>query len=243
MKLLHDFRVALSFLTRIPIHHKHEPNIGKAAVWFPVVGIVVGSVVGSVAWICTQFTSPMAASAIAICIGMLITGAFHEDGLADVADAFVGGWSSEDRLRILKDPLHGTYGVAALVGSVAIRIIAFGSINPKNMFVSAIVVHCLARCTALILMLTTSPARKQGLGADYVQSLPRKAAVCSIAIALLFCALLIQVEFVLCFVALALMTAVIRWWSQKKIQGVTGDVLGAMEQVAEITSYVVLSSQ
>ena len=102
--------VAVSFLTRIPVRHKHELSVGSAAPWFPIVGALVGAVVGGVAWGVATLTSPLIGGTVGVLCGVLITGAFHEDGLADVADAFVGGWSTEDRLRIIKDPLHGSYG-------------------------------------------------------------------------------------------------------------------------------------
>ena len=80
MKLFHGFFVALSFLTRIPVRHKHEPSIGLAAPWFPIVGVVVGAIVGGVAWGVSNLTTPLVGSAVAVLVGVLITGAFHEDG-------------------------------------------------------------------------------------------------------------------------------------------------------------------
>jgi adenosylcobinamide-GDP ribazoletransferase len=239
----HGFVVALSFLTRIPVRHNHEPNIGSSAPWFPVVGVAVGAIVGAIAWGVSNLTSPLVGAAVGVLAGVLITGAFHEDGLADIADAFVGGWSIEDRLRILKDPLHGSYGVAALSGSIVLRIAALGSMKPEHMFVAAIAAHCLARTGALVLMLTTALAHHDGLGADYVRTLPIARAFLGIIFALVIGFIALDVWVIAAVVATIVGASVIRWWAQRKIGGITGDVLGAAEQISEALIYVALSAR
>jgi len=243
MKLFRGFFVALSFLTRIPIHHKHEPQVGSAAPWFPIVGVVVGAIVGGVAWGVSNLTSPLVGSAVAVLVGVLITGAFHEDGLADVADAFVGGWSTEDRLRILKDPLHGSYGVAAMCGTIVLRVCALSAIAPQQMFTAAIAAHCFARAGALALMLTTALARHEGLGSDYVSSLRTSRAVTSLGVSLLIVTAITGIWSIAVVGATIVGAATIRWWSKKKIGGITGDVLGAAEQLSEALILVVLSAR
>ena len=235
--------MALSFLTRIPVRHNHEPNIGSSAPWFPVVGVVVGAIVGAIAWGVSNLTSPLVGAAVGVLAGVLITGAFHEDGLADIADAFVGGWSIEDRLRILKDPLHGSYGVAALCGSIVLRIAALGSMKPQHMFIAAIAAHCLARTGALVLMLTTALARHDGLGADYVRTLPIARAFFGIIFALVIGFIALDVWLIAAVFATIVGASVIRWWAQRKIGGITGDVLGAAEQISEALIYVALSAR
>ena len=242
MKLFRGFFVALSFLTRIPVRHKHVPSIGHAAPWFPIVGVVVGAIVGGVAWGVSNLTTPLVGAAVAVLVGVLITGAFHEDGLADIADAFVGGWSTEDRLRILKDPLHGSYGVAAMCGSIVLRVCALSAISPRDMFTAAIAAHCFARAGALALMLTTSLARREGLGSDYVKSLRRSPAIISLLVSLFLVIFLIGVLSIAVVVATIAGAMTIRWWSIKKIGGITGDVLGAAEQISEALILIALSA-
>jgi adenosylcobinamide-GDP ribazoletransferase len=243
MKLFRGFFVALSFLTRIPIRHKHEPQVGAAAPWFPIVGVVVGAIVGAVAWGVSNLTTPLVGAAVAVLVGVLITGAFHEDGLADIADAFVGGWTTEQRLKILKDPLHGSYGVAAMCGSIVLRICALSAISPRDMFTAAIAAHCFARAGALALMLTTSLARHEGLGSDYVRSLRRSPAIVSLLVSLSLVIFLVGVWSIAVVGATIVGAATIRWWSNKKIGGITGDVLGAAEQLSEALILVALSAR
>ncbi len=243
MKLFRGFFVALSFLTRIPVRHKHEPSIGLAAPWFPIVGVVVGAIVGGVAWGVSNLTTPLVGAAVGVLVGVVVTGAFHEDGLADIADAFVGGWSTEDRLRILKDPLHGSYGVAAMCGSILLRVCALSAITPQQMFTAAIAAHCLARAGALALMLTTSLARHEGLGSDYVKSLRRLPTIISLVVSLFLVVFILGLWSVAVVGATIVGAATIRWWSIKKIGGITGDVLGAAEQVSETLILIALSAQ
>ena len=243
MKLFRGFFVALSFLTRIPVRHKHEPSIGLAAPWFPIVGIVVGAIVGGVAWGVSNLTTPLVGAAVGVLVGVVVTGAFHEDGLADIADAFVGGWSTEDRLRILKDPLHGSYGVAAMCGSILLRVCALSAITPQQMFTAAIAAHCLARAGALALMLTTALARHEGLGSDYVKNLRVSKAIVSLCLSVLVVIAITGVWSIAVVVATIAGAMTIRWWSKKKIGGITGDVLGAAEQLSEALILVALSAR
>ena len=114
---------AIQFLTRVPIRLSEPPELARCVPWFPLVGGVIGLAVGGVAAGLAELVPMAVAAAVAIIAGVMITGAFHEDGLADTADAFGGGWTREQRLRILGDPLHGSYGVAALCGTIVVRIL------------------------------------------------------------------------------------------------------------------------
>ena len=103
------------------------PALLAALVWVELAGDDgvpnLDAKTGGVAAALMHIVPPFVAAALAVMLGALLTGAFHEDGLADVADAFAGGWTREDRLRILDDPLHGSYGVAALCGSIVLYVV------------------------------------------------------------------------------------------------------------------------
>ena len=233
---------ALQFLTRVPIRLREEPSLAHTVAWFPVAGAVIGVAVGGVAAGMWQLTPPLVAAAVAVAVGLLITGAFHEDGLGDVADAFGGGWTVERRLEILKDSRHGTYGVAAMCASIVIRMFTLGSLpGPATMFAAAVAAHTMGRVAAVGMAGTMRLATHTGLGADYGRSTtPRRAAAG-------------------CAAGLALTARAVGWWvapvaaaaaaaalatgllARRKIGGVSGDVLGAAEQVAECLCLVVVS--
>lgn len=230
---------ALQFLTRIPITLPAPVPHARIVPWFPTVGALVGAVVGGVAWGLGQVAPMPVAGVVAIVVGMLVTGAFHEDGLADIADAFGGGWTPEQRLAILKDPRHGTYGVAALASSVAIRVTAVAVLAPTTALVALVAAHVLGRAAAVATMLTAPLASDTGLGAGTAREVQRLPAAIGITAGL---ALVLAITmatgapalhvawFALAAAVAALATTVL---AVRKIGGINGDVLGAVEQVAE----------
>ncbi|MGZ0216445.1 MAG: adenosylcobinamide-GDP ribazoletransferase [Acidimicrobiales bacterium] len=114
---MRNLRAAVIFLTRIPITFgkKEMPELSRSVPWFPVVGALVGLLVGTSYWLLSQIIPGSVAATASIALGVIVTGAFHLDGLADVADAFPGAATVERRLEILKDSRLGTYGTSALV--------------------------------------------------------------------------------------------------------------------------------
>ena len=233
---------ALQFLTRVPIKLRREPSLPTTVAWFPVAGTVIGAAVGGTAAGMWHLTSPLVAATVAVTLGLLITGAFHEDGLGDMADAFGGGWTIERRLEILKDSRHGTYGVAAICASIVVRIVSLGALpGPLDMFTAAVAAHTMARVAAVAMAGSMRLATNTGLGADYGRSsTPLRAGVG-------------------CAAGIAITTLAVGWWAapllvcaavaatgtgllaRRKIGGISGDVLGAAEQVAECLCLVVLS--
>lgn len=233
---------ALQFLTRLPIRLRRPPDMATMVVWFPVAGAVIGAIVGGVGAGVWELTTPLVAGAVAVTAGLLLTGAFHEDGLGDIADAFGGGYTIERRLEIMKDSRHGTYGVAAMCASIVIRVVAVGSLpGPAAIFAACVAAHVMARSIAVGLMAAVPLAGHSGLGADYGRSTTPARALAALVL------------------GIGLTTAVVGWWvgpvllaallaaatvgalARHKIGGISGDVLGACEQVAECAVLVVLT--
>jgi adenosylcobinamide-GDP ribazoletransferase len=245
---------AVQFLTRVPVRLRREPDMATAVPWFPVVGALVGAAVGGTAAGLWHVTSPLVAATVAVLVGVLVTGAFHEDGLADVADAFAGGWTVERRLEILKDPRHGSYGVAALSGSILVRAVALAAIaGPAAILWSAIAAHVLGRGAAVAAMGVVPVARPEGLGADVARSLPAARSVVGVIAAAILAAGALVARFgfggdvawptVAALAATVGATALVALLAHRKIGGLTGDVLGTVEQVTECAVLVVLASR
>ena len=233
---------ALQFLTRIPIRTRTAIEHHRVVPWFPIAGLLIGAAVGGIAAAASELVPPLVAGALAVAAGLLITGAFHEDGLADIADAFGGGWTIERRLEILKDSRHGTYGVAALATSIVVRVACAASIlSPAALFASFVAAHTIGRSAAVVAMRTAAPAVESGLGVSAASAL--RAGPTTIGL----------------LTGTAAVAALTGWWvlpflgaavvglaatvglAVRKIGGLAGDVLGTVEQVVECLVLVVAS--
>lgn len=197
---------------------------------------------GAVAAGLWHVTPPMVAAAVAVMVGVLITGAFHEDGLADTADAFGGGYTVERRLEILKDPRHGSYGVAALSGSIVLRVLCLGALpGPAVMLAGAIAVHAMSRGAATVLMVAVRAISTDGLGADYTRELRSSRVLIAAAAAMAISIVAVGWWAAPLAAAGAVAAFATGWLARRKIGGISGDVLGACEQVAECLCLVVLT--
>jgi adenosylcobinamide-GDP ribazoletransferase len=234
---------ALQFLTRIPVRLRAAPDMAALVVWFPLIGGVIGVLAGGVGWVAFEWTTPLVAGALCVVTGLLVTGAFHEDGLGDVADGFGGGHTVERRLEIMKDSRHGTYGVAAMSSSILVRVAALGSLpSGAALFAAAIAAHAVARAGAVVLMAAVPLARHEGLGADYGRSTTVRRAGLAVAMAVLIGGLAVGWWVVPALAAALVAVAATGGLARRKIGGMSGDVLGAAEQVAECAVLVVLVS-
>ncbi|MEM9563224.1 MAG: adenosylcobinamide-GDP ribazoletransferase [Actinomycetota bacterium] len=234
---------ALQFLTRLPIHVTTPVPHQHVLPWFPIAGAFIGLIVGGVAAVTVDALGSTLAASLAVVTGLLVTGAFHEDGLADTADAFGGGWTREQRLEILKDSRHGTYGVAALASSIVVRVAALAALaGPTVMVAAAVAAHVLGRVAAVGALLVLPTAVDSGLGAGSAGAARRV----PVAIGMVG--------------GVAISVGVIGWWALpaatgaalaigavgtlavRKIGGTVGDVLGAIEQVAEAAVLIVIAA-
>jgi adenosylcobinamide-GDP ribazoletransferase len=237
-------RLALVFLTRVPVGRVTRPELARAVPWFPVAGALVGLVVGAVTLGVDAWAGAVPGAAVGVLTGVLVTGAFHEDGLADVADAFAGGWTVGDRLRILNDPLHGSYGVAALCGSIVARVGAMSALVAVSGWWAvgaAVAGHALGRSAAVALMLTVPVATPDGLGAAYARELRTGAGIVGILTGVGIAAVAVGPWVAAAVAGAAGAALAVARLARRKIGGITGDVLGACEQVTEIVVLVILA--
>lgn len=232
---MNGLRGAVAFLTRIPLPTsvESESQLSRSVPWFPVVGAMVGMVIGASYAGLLFVIPPFVAATLAMSIGLVLTGALHEDGLGDVVDAFWGAWDQEERRRILKDPRLGTYGVLAITVSLLLRIGVLSSLTGWQGLVLLPAAHALSRAFAVSAMTNYEPIG-DGLGASYVRALAPRRARLGIFAGVVLAAAAIGLW--------ALPGAVLAWlgsWlvgsiSMRKIGGMNGDVLGAIQQVGEI---------
>jgi adenosylcobinamide-GDP ribazoletransferase len=231
---------ALQFLTRIPIRLTRAPDLTASIPWFPVIGAVIGTILAALLAAGSALLPMPVIAAVTVLAGVLLTGAFHEDGLADAADAIGGGWDRAQRFTILKDPLHGSYGVAALSGSIILRILCLGSLSPTVAVAGLIASHTLGRTASIISMVVWPTASVTGLGADYVRAARPLAILVGSGVGIVISAAVVGWWIGPAVLASVIAGGVMGWIAWRALGGVTGDILGAIEQVTEIAVLLVV---
>ncbi|WP_144210648.1 adenosylcobinamide-GDP ribazoletransferase [Shewanella donghaensis] len=249
-KQLNLFLIALSFFTRIPVPawvDFDSEKLNQASRYFGVVGLLVGGLSAAVFW-ASQFVLPNNVAVIlAIIMGVLVTGGFHEDGLADTADGFGGGWKVADKLRIMKDSRIGTYGSLALVLCLLLKwqlLVEIALYSPIKAVVAIIVAHSLSRVVAASIIyseqyVTEDDGSKSKPLAQH-QQMNDLLILCLSGFVVLAC-LNGMVAFVLLLILATLRQALI-WGFKRQIGGYTGDTLGAAQQISELFCYGIFLS-
>jgi adenosylcobinamide-GDP ribazoletransferase len=233
---MRDFLGAVSFLTRVPTGTGARPpaELARSVPWFPVVGAGVGLAVAAVYAGGRAILPPLPAATVAVVAGICLTGAFHEDGLGDTADAFAGGWDRDSTVRILDDPRLGTFGVLAVAASLLLRVGAVAALAPAAALAALPAAHALSRALAVATMTAWPVAGETGLGASYALALSRRRALAGAAAGLAVALALLGVAALWAAAAAALAAWLLGRMAVRRIGGVTGDVLGAVQQTAEI---------
>lgn len=205
--------------------------MGSAVPWFPIVGLVLGGLLGLAHLGLSEVLSPVPAALLTIGLGAVATGAFHEDGLADTADAF-GGFTPARRLEIMRDSRIGTFGTIALVVAVALKVAALARLEGLDGLIALVLAHSLGRAAAIAVMAAGPEARTEGLAAG-AADLPRGSVVAVVSIAAVVATALGPPSAVSAGVLAVVGVLSVRI-ARVRFGGTTGDVLGAVEQVGEI---------
>lgn len=237
-----DLALGFGLLTRIPVPFVEGRSVAGAAWSWPVVGALVGGLGGLVAAVAAGMgLGPTVAAALAVTAGIVLTGALHEDGLADCADGFWGGRDRARRLEIMRDSRIGTYGVLALGLSLILRVaLLSGLIAGGHGAAALILAGAQARAAMAVAMATLPFARTDGLGHRTGQP-PGQTVMAGLAIAAVLGVVFAGVGGLLALGIALGAAALLGGVARAKIGGQTGDVLGAAEQLAEITVLIVLT--
>lgn len=231
--MLNDLKVALAFLTRIPINHGPQISLRRSAALFPLVGALIGLIGGLVFYLSSAILPPLVSASISILVTVAITGAFHLDGLADICDGLIGGWNREERLKILKDSRHGTYGVAAISLQLILQVCLLSALSPRDGLFTLIVLHTLSRLVPIFLMLIPATSGHDGMGASVSREIGAKEPLVGSLITVLLIAPIMGLNFLLLSAILFLTLSIFALWVIRKIGGMVGDAFGAGEQISE----------
>ncbi len=242
-KEIRIFFTALMFFTRIPCPKNtdhSEEYLNRASKYFTLVGIIIGSLVALSHWLFGLIFTTNISLILSFVVSLLITGAFHEDGLADVCDGFGGGWTKEKILEIMKDSRVGTYGAAGLILIFALKYLALTQIPLQLIATTFISAHAISRLTSVSLIYTEVYAREDLL--SKAKPLATKMSNTDFLVACIFglCPLFLFQNYAIFLVIIPLVIVKIYYacYFNKWIGGYTGDCLGAVQQVAEVVFYL-----
>jgi len=245
--LFADFLMAAAFFTRLQVDPGARGAWGLAgSAWaFPLVGAGIG-LVSALIFLLAQLIElgDWPAAILSIAAALALTGALHEDGLADTADGFFGGHDRDARLAIMRDSRHGTFGVLAVVVSVLLRAAALATIGDVIHAVPALIAaHAVSRATLPAMMWRLPPASAEGVGAAAgtpAGSGVAVAAATGVAIAL---AALGPVRGLIALGLVGVTVLTLAGVARRRIGGYTGDVLGAFQQLGEIVMLLAASAR
>ena len=243
-KRLAELAAAFALLTRLPVHRLALPRltVPSEAVWaYPVVGAAVGAIGGAVYWLTHSLSCPPALAVLCALVAVILaTGALHEDGLADFADGLAGD-TKESSLAIMRDQEIGTYGVLALLLSLAVRATAIALIaEPRAVMAALIAADAASRLSAVLIMAALPLARRDGLSASVGSPTAGLAAI-ALGVTFIIAWLLLPFGVALLLILSAIVSAVIIGRvALIRLGGQTGDVLGASSQISECLALILL---
>ena len=223
---------AISFLTVVPVPGEGVPP-GRAAIFFPLVGAGIGAAGAAIYLGALRVLPNSLAALVTVAFWAAISGVLHEDGLADVADAFRAGRSKEAMLGILKDSRIGTFGAVAIVLSVIARWQAVEFLSTPGVVEVFVTAQAVPRAAMVGLAWVSRPAGT-GLGLAFASTLTTPIALIALAQGLIAAFLLGVRPGVAIGLGSYLVIRVARWYFYRRIGGVNGDCLGATEQILEI---------
>ena len=232
-----DLLLALVLLTRLPLPHLSQESFARQAraTWaFPVAGLVVGGLASLLGMVALHWWSPILAAGLALALQVVLTGAMHEDGLADTADGFWGGFERARRLEIMKDSHIGSYGVLALILGIGLRWAALTTLFEAGLIWAPVALGVLSRAAMPVLMASLPNARGSGLSQSVGRPAPGTV-LAGLALALALAVLAIGWGALPAALLCVPVVLALRALAKAKIGGQTGDVLGATQQVSELS--------
>jgi adenosylcobinamide-GDP ribazoletransferase len=241
-----DFLAAVQFLTRVPVPSPSytADSLARSVKLFPLVGLLVGSSAALVHLLLAPHLPRVVTAFLVLTYLLMVTGCIHEDGLADAADGFGGGWNREKILQIMRDSRIGSYGAAALMMSLLGRILLLSSLPLALVPQYLIATRVLGQWTTLPLSFCLASARAQsedatdGQGARIARITSRDSLIAGTIFSFAVVIALLHMHGLFAIGVAITITLLTGLYYQERIGGVTGDCFGATNQVAEIAVYL-----
>ncbi|MFH1202264.1 MAG: adenosylcobinamide-GDP ribazoletransferase [Candidatus Omnitrophota bacterium] len=229
--------LAIQFLTIIPVKIKNvtDKNFANSMVYFPVAGLLIGLILAAIAHLLSILNFQYFVSNIILVISLvIITGGIHLDGLSDTSDALLSRKDKDEMLRIMRDSHIGVMGALSIICIILLKISFLSSINSPSKFVSLVLMCTLSRWSLVLMMFSFPYAREEGKAKVFVQGVNLKILTLATVIALGIAVSVWQLKGLLIFALTAIGSYVIGKSINDKIKGLTGDSLGAINELIEV---------
>lgn len=239
-----NFLLMIQFLTRIPVNVSlpcEKDNFRRASIFFPVIGLVVGGIQWGVYKLLVNIIPIDAVIIIILIVGVIVTGAIHIDGLGDTCDGFFAFKGSDRIIEIMKDSRIGTYACIAMVMDLLLKYTLFSFIVPK-FSVAIIAAPMISRCSVLFLGFKGKTAKSTGTGNFFIGNVGIAQFAIGLVITLGVLSLLMTPRYIVILLIVALILSFIfNLFCEKRIGGLTGDTLGANNELVEILTLILIS--
>jgi len=240
-RLWQTFLGAVAFMTRLPVPHRLQmgpEGLSSSAVFFPLVGLLVGAGAVALNHVLSRFVARDVVIVIVLVFLVAITGGLHEDALADAADGFGGGWGKEQILNIMRDSRVGSFGALAIALALLVRFVFLTNLPPQKLDSYLVAGQVTCRWTALPLAFFLPPAREgSGQGARVAGKITTLSLVTGTLMTLVILGVALGVKALWVALAAVVMTGASGAYYRRRIGGVTGDCLGATNQLTEVAVY------
>jgi len=235
---------AARYLTIVPLPGPARPTpdaLGRAAPWFPVIGLGIGVALVLIERLTEVLFPLLLAGLLTVTAWKLLTGGLHLDGLADCLDG-LGGRDAEHRLAIMRDSRIGAFGALGLILLLLLEIAAVTELPPSVRAQALLVVPVVARATPPLLARLFPPAKSEGLGAAFGAGLGALAAPIALSIALVVAIVALRALGIVVVVVSVASALVVARFVAGRVAGITGDVLGAAIEIAELAGLLTVSA-
>lgn len=239
-----DFRIALAFLTVLPVGRSlacDAPRLARSMALFPAVGLLLGLLLAVGNWALQLLLPPLVAAALVVTLLIWLTGALHLDGLADLADGLAGGRDRESRLRIMKDSRIGAVGAVVLMLALLLKVLALSSLPVEVQSAALVLMPTAGRWLQVVLSALCDYARPEGGTAGaFVDNVGEAQALFASATLAMAALILFGLSGLWLLLGLGVLAVVALRFLERRLGGVTGDALGAATEVAEIASLLLV---
>lgn len=240
--MLKEISSVFSFLTIIPTSNSNLETIAKYMYLFPVVGIAIGLIVGSVGYGLSLFLDPLIVSLLVVSTIAIITGIHHMDGLADFADGLMAHGTKEKKLAAMKDLSTGSAGISAIVLCITGLIIAISLSTGYQLFLAILLSEILAKFS-MVLMASIGKSASIGSNSPFVEFMKnRKKLLIASVITLIPLIILSGVTGLFVFLVGVMLTLFLIILTTRSFGGITGDVLGATNELTRLASLLIFAS-